>query len=541
MRSPVGAIPVLGLCVLGALVLTGAACGLGQTGIDPPMDQIFWPAGMAVDPNGRWLYVVNSNNDLRFNAGTLIAIDLQQAKNDRQKQAADAGLASPDAGEMSPWHECSTTHFTDDTAAETLANTLDEPCCFDLLRPHVLNCNERAYVRADATVQIGSFGGVAAIQTYQQDPNDPDSGLVRRIFTVVRAEPSITFVDVTDSGDSVHMRCNGPRQDADPQLRNPFCDDNWRVRRPGGAATTDNVLPEEPHSLVLDQKLGILYVSHLTITVNRQVVGGGISTIDIGGPLDPLAPNVIIGGLVDPRTPNVINSIARVVFPTSAAQGVTALTLNHPGDPNEPIYAVARASPDITGMVLQCGQHCDPNEPPPRDLSLVPGEQVTSSVFLPSGTDVRGFLLSPDGNEAYVLHRNSPDVTTSTDPAALVVLDRGPDQNGEPSNRPSAILEICSGANQMQFHNAGRGNLLYITCFEGGQIYVVDPQALLVVAIIEAGHGPTALTFSPTDPTIAFVADYADNNVAVIDLEPGSPTEYMVVQGLGFPHADTTQ
>jgi DNA-binding beta-propeller fold protein YncE len=91
----------------------------------------------------------------------------------------------------------------------------------------------------------------------------------------------------------------------------------------------------------------------------------------------------------------------------------------------------------------------------------------------------------------------------------------------------------------MQFHDAGRGSLLYITCFEGGQIYVVDPQALLVVAIIEVGHGPTALRFSPTDPTIAFVADYADNNLSVIDLDPGSPTEYAVVQRLGFPHAVT--
>jgi len=68
---------------------------------------------------------------------------------------------------------------------------------------------------------------------------------------------------------------------------------------------------------------------------------------------------------------------------------------------------------------------------------------------------------------------------------------------------------------------------------------VVDPQALLVVAIIEVGHGPTALRFSPTDPTIAFVADYADNNLSVIDLDPGSPTEYAVVQRLGFPHAVT--
>jgi DNA-binding beta-propeller fold protein YncE len=540
MRSPVGRVPTIGLFVLGTLVLAGATCGLGQTGIDPPLDQIFWPGGLAIDPDGNWLYVVNSNNDLRFNAGTLLAIDLQKAKSDRQKSAADAGIAA-DAEVASPWPDCSKTHFSNDTAAETLANTLDEPCCVDLLRPHVLNCNERAYVQADATVRIGSFGGGAAIQSYQ----NPDGESVSRIFMMVRAEPSITFVDVTHGNGSVHMRCNGPRKDPDPQLVNPSCDDNWRVRRPSGAATTDNVLPEEPHSLVLDEKLGILYVSHLTIAVNRQVVGGGISTIDIGVPVDPNAPNVINGGLLDPNAPNVINSIARVVFPTSSDQGVTALSLNRPADPNDPndpnypLFAVARASPDITEMVLQCqeaGQHCDSTT---RDLSLVPGEQIMSSAFLPSGTDVRGFLLSPDGKQAYVLHRNTPESTTSTDPAALVVLDRRLDQSGQPANRPSAILEICAGASHMQFHDAGRGNLLFITCFEGGQIYVVDPQAPQVKAIIEAGHGPTALTFSPADPTIAFVASYADNNVSVIDLEPGKSTEYMVVQRLGFPHAVT--
>ena len=112
MRSPVGRVPTIGLFVLGTLVLAGATCGLGQTGIDPPLDQIFWPGGLAIDPDGNWLYVVNSNNDLRFNAGTLLAIDLQKAKLDRDTPS---------------WPECSTTHFTDDRAAETLAATLDKP------------------------------------------------------------------------------------------------------------------------------------------------------------------------------------------------------------------------------------------------------------------------------------------------------------------------------------------------------------------------------------------------------------------------------
>ncbi len=86
MRFPVGRVPVWCLSLLSALALAGAGCGLGQTGIDPPMDQIFWPAGLAIDPiDGNWLYVVNSNNDLRFNAGTLIAIDLQKARRDASR------------------------------------------------------------------------------------------------------------------------------------------------------------------------------------------------------------------------------------------------------------------------------------------------------------------------------------------------------------------------------------------------------------------------------------------------------------------------
>ena len=244
MRSPVGRVPIIGLLVLGALVLAGAGCDLGQNGIDPPLDQIFWPAGLAIDRDGNWLYVVNSNNDLRFNAGTLIAIDLQKAKSDRQKLAADAGVEPA-------WPECSTTHFTDDTAAETLASTLDEPCCVDLLRPHVLNCNERAYVQTDATVRIGSFGGEAVLQTYHRDPNDLNSEVVGRIFMIVRAEPSITFVDVTHGNGSVHMRCNGPRSEADRNF----------ATRPATTTGASGGPAEQPRPTMSCPKSPILWLS----------------------------------------------------------------------------------------------------------------------------------------------------------------------------------------------------------------------------------------------------------------------------------------
>jgi DNA-binding beta-propeller fold protein YncE len=495
-----------GLSLLLALAASG--CSLGQSGIEPPNDQIFLPSGMAIDPAGDWLYVVNSNNDLRFNAGTLLPLDLTKAKAHRE-----LGVTA--------WPLCTSTYFENDSDPAALAEQLDRPCCVDRVNPQILNCNGKAYAQADATIELGSFGGDTAIQ------HKPDGSF--RIFIAVRADPSVTFMDVNRSLGVPQIRCTGPRASQEPQARNAFCDDHWRVRRPGGADVEDSVLPEEPHSVTLDEKLGILYVGHLSVLVRGTSQGGGISTIDAHA-------------LLDDNAPNVISGLARTVFSTSAVQGVTSVTLPNPQGGNNFVYAVSRSGPDITEMDLLCQSDtngCSPDNSS-RDLSLVPGEQIKSSVFLPTGTDIRGFLLSKDGKTAYVLHRNTPESSGSANPEALVFLDRRLGPDGEPSNQASdEPLEICSGATKMEFQTTGRGTLLFITCYEGGQIYVVDPEKHEVSAIIEAGHGPTALTFSDTDKTVAYVADYADNNVAVIDLKPGSPTEYMVTQRIGFPHTVT--
>jgi DNA-binding beta-propeller fold protein YncE len=78
-----------------------------------------------------------------------------------------------------------------------------------------------------------------------------------------------------------------------------------------------------------------------------------------------------------------------------------------------------------------------------------------------------------------------------------------------------------------------------VTCYEGGQIYVFDPYVPRLVKVIEVGRGPAGLSFDPVvrNPTsvFAYSTGFGANNVSVIDLRPGSPTEYRVVQRLGFP------
>jgi YVTN family beta-propeller protein len=397
----------------------------------------------------------------------------------------------------------------------------DDYCCVDLVDSNVINCNEPQFIQSDATVALGSFGGEVELQRFERDGE-----VVRRLLVVVRAEPSITFADVTVADRRVSIRCTGPRQGGSVQPAGAFCDDNWRLRRPSGATAGAQVLPEEPHVLSLDSALGILYVGHLTVMANSQVLGGGVSTVDVCNPQSDSS--VRFAGL------------ARTTFlPATLSQAVAAVS---PGDPapHAPLqpdtlrYATARYSAAISGMVLRDPTQAACDAAPERDLTLVPSESFYSSVFLPHGADIRGILFSSDGSKAFVLHRNDAD--TAANPAALAVLDRSRLPDGTVANTPTAVLEVCGGPTAMRMHDAGRGDRIYVTCYDDGQIYVVDPVTLVVTAVIDAGAGPTSLVFSPLDPSVAYVAGFANSHLSVIDLKPGSPTENHVILRIGLPH-----
>jgi DNA-binding beta-propeller fold protein YncE len=240
------------------------------------------------------------------------------------------------------------------------------------------------------------------------------------------------------------------------------------------------------------------------------------------------------------------------VFP-GLPEGVTSLTLGQPGDPTAPLFASGHdysgqeIAAAITPLYLRstdaasgaAGSLACPAPPTPptgagkRGFELVDGLPFYSSAFYPNGSDIRGLVLSPDGKRMYALHRNSG----RSSPAAVVSIDRTPDERGRPRNRAIDSVEVCGGGTQLSWHDSGRGPRLFVVCSESGQVYVVDPELMIVSAVINAGRGPNAMAFSAADPTVAFLTGFTDNNVSVIDLRPGAVTEYHVVQRLGFPRA----
>jgi YVTN family beta-propeller protein len=527
MRSPV--LPASAAFVL-LVVAIGGGCSFGESGIAPPANRIFLPAGLVADPDADFLYVVNSNSDLRFNAGTVVAVPALKPSD------AEAIRA------LSTTQPCTKTRFSRTEAVP------DNFCCVDMVDSNIINCNEPQFVQSDATIQIGSFGGAIQLQSYTRDNGEA----VRRLFVAVRAEPSITFADVTiadvanaDGGTQkvVSMRCTGPKQNGPAQPINPFCDDTWKVRRHGGDTPGSFDLPEEPHVLAYDDGLKTLYVGHLTVVANSQIQGGGVSTLDVRDQRSETPvrfAGLTLNTFLPATLPQAVAalSMAPAALPVAPASSPAQVDCADPANPNPApgirVYATARYSTAISGMVLRTPSAiCDDPLQEPDALTLVPSESFYSSAFLPPrGADIRGILF--DGTRAFVLHRNDAD--TSANPAALVVLDRHPLADGSPANTPIDVLEVCGGPTAMEMWDAGRGKRIYVTCYDDGLIYVVDPNALVVTSVIDVGAGPTSLVFSQRNPGVAYVASFANSHLSVIDLAPGSLTENHVVLRIGLPH-----
>ena len=145
------------LLVLSACITLGlAACDIQNEGIAPPTDELIFPVGLVMDPGGRILYVANANFDLRYNGGTVVAVDLEAV------EGAQPGPSAP-------------------VPAEDV-------------------------IDGGSTVRIGTFASDLALS--------PDG---TRLFVPVRGDNSLTWIDIDDGGER-RLRCwdGTPRGGAPP-------------------------------------------------------------------------------------------------------------------------------------------------------------------------------------------------------------------------------------------------------------------------------------------------------------------------------------
>jgi len=83
--------------------------------------------------------------------------------------------------------------------------------------------------------------------------------------------------------------------------------------------------------------------------------------------------------------------------------------------------------------------------------------------------------------------------------------------------------------------DTGDGERIYVSCFQDGQIYVINPQGGgSTDDIVTVGRGPYTIVAAPLRKRL-YITNFLEDTIAVLDIEPGKPTRNRVVLRIGEP------
>jgi YVTN family beta-propeller protein len=355
-------------------------------------------------------------------------------------------------------------------------------------------CDARDFVKQTAMkqpagVRIGNFSTDIALQDFSTAAQ-----VNLRVFVPTRGDPSVAWADY--NGD--RLTCvSGSDTFA-------LCDDAHRLQSPN-----DDVLalavPDEPFDVYADSINGFAVFTHLT--------NGAVTLIDSL-----------------PGSDAVIADVRRNVFaadPSTGLRGATGVAGHIPGPDGEDIvYVGSRTDDRIQTFTVNRPK----NDAPPY---LVPSnyfflDSVGSNSGIGNSVDTRGIRFSPDGKLLYVVNRRPPSIQ---------IFDTSPGPDGFATNRPTGASDICAAASTLTVVDAGDGERAYVTCFQDGTLYVVDPRGQSRVEdIITVGRGPFSIAASKALKQL-YVTNFLEDTIAVVDVNPASPTKNRVVLRIGIPRA----
>jgi DNA-binding beta-propeller fold protein YncE len=365
-------------------------------------------------------------------------------------------------------------------------------CEIDLAHKETLYCpylgtgddKYSPFILEHANARIGNFATDIAVQ-------DTGNGTARLIIPT-RGDPSITWLD----WNGTNLDCSGGQGFS-------LCDEGHRL-----SYVHDDVdlptLPDEPFDAFADSSGQFAVVTHLTtgaVTLIDSPIGGAASIADVSLGLFAADPLTGIRG----------------------ATGVAA----RPSAGGDIIYVASRSEDRV--QMLTVGHPANEGGSGPTRIFpyLVPGNYFFLNLVgsnAGGSTDSRGIAFSPGGDRMYLLNRRPP---------TLQVYDTSLNDAGFPRNMGLGATDICRQASTLTVLDAGDGDRAYVTCFQDGEIYVVDPRGLSSVEdIVLVGRGPYTAVGSAAHKKV-YVTNFLEDTIAVIDVSPTSPSKNRVVLRIG--------
>jgi len=368
-------------------------------------------------------------------------------------------------------------------------------CTPDLDRRETLVCDAAKFFTPGAGVRIGNFATDIAVQEFSA-PGAATKQL--RVLVPTRGDPSIAWADYVDK----RLSCSSASGFA-------LCDDAHRLTVVNNDPA-QSAIADEPFGVFADAANGFAIVTHLS--------AAAITLID-----SPSNGNAVVTDI----QPNLFAS-----DPSTGIRAATAVAGRIPqagGD--DIVYVGSRTDDRIQTLTVARPL----NHAPPY---LVPGAFFfLDSVGKNSGSsvDTRDLQFSPGdstgagrGERMYLVNRAPP---------SLQVFDTSVSAGGAPLNRPSGGTDICRQASKLTVVDIGGLERVYVTCFQDGALYAIDPSGVSQVEdIITVGRGPYAVVASVAQQRL-FVSNFLEDTVAVVDVNPISPTHNRVVLRIGKPRA----
>jgi YVTN family beta-propeller protein len=368
-------------------------------------------------------------------------------------------------------------------AGWTGSQTIPDGCSQDTDFSETLVCDEAPFIRTGTGVRIGNFSTDIAVQ-------DRGNGNLR-LIAPTRGDPSITWIDWDGSA----LSCSATGQTYDE------CDDVHRLSYLRNDTNLSTIAPE-PFDAFVD-------------SAGEYAVVTDLSTGDVNllaSPADGDAEIVDIN--VSFFQPN----------PTTGLLGAAGVAGRTPGAPDDIVYVGSVTENRIQTLTV--------DEP----INNATASIVPSNYFFLNGvggnsgvsSDTRGMQFSPSGDRLYLINRMPP---------TLQIIDTSLDAQGFPANQLVGATDICRAGSTLAIADTGAGERVYVTCFDDGEVYVIDPSDQgSVEHVFTVGRGPYDIAVSPTRKKL-YVSNYLEDTISVIELTPGSPLQYHVVLRLGVPKA----
>lgn len=490
-----------------SMALTGA-CYISNEGKPPPLDSFYFPTAMVVSPGRTALYVANSDFDIQYNGGTVLALDLRAIRQPLGKLlaglTAGLGTAACSAVDVAGWAPLG-------------------PNPAPLLNPGP--CSPipiRGFV--DGAAVIGAFASGAVLAS---SPTEARA----RLFVTVRGDPSVTYFDVPDDrdvaaivspcGSEVCLACG-------QQSGTERCDAAHRVGDSQRTSQRGLGLPPEPVGIAVSDDGVSLVVAQQTEAAVSLVVNPSQQTPAVEFILPNLPPGPTEVASVP--TPRLVREASATDAPvaydpgflvTFSAAGEVDLVRAQPDDgasPPRPFLTRAQVvgivtnagGDDSRGVAVDASQRraCE-DACASADLDCLAGcTEIPLGLFIANRAPAS--LIT--GQLQTTLVRTGDRVTSAYDTMSVfeqVALTQGPSK--------VVLGEIIDTEGQRQPR-------VFVTSFDSRTVFGLDPMTGRIDVTIHTGRGPQTLAFDVGDDgdglhAYLYVGHFTDSYVGVVDLD----------------------